>query len=743
MKSDAFELLHPKIQQLVLDQGWTDLHPVQEQAIHRFSASGSDLIITAPTSGGKTEAIILPLLSEYCASPKPATKSVWLLGMSPLKALINDQFQRLCRLCEPLGLPVHRWHGDVDQEVKRRLRDRPSGILLMTPESLESLFINYPHRVKAMFGGLQYIVIDELHALTETERGVHVRSLLSRIAAGIGRKPRSFALSATVGDPFAARSFVNPDDPDSVQLVADRSTARPIFVQVVSVGTAEAYAPEDESDQESWRDEDEPAGNRGPLSRICDDLRNVFRDGSFLVFGNSRRVVEELGDLFRADCQVSSDEPVVALHHGSLAAPLRKKTEALLKSGQPTRALCTSSLELGIDIGAIEAVAQIDAPWSVSSLVQRLGRSGRRPGSNRNLRLYVRIPPLGRDASLVDLLHPQLLQAVAMVKLLLAGWLEPTSPDRMHLSTLTHQILSILKETGAQTPPALYQSLCRRGPFRRVEPSDFKRLLVGLGEHDVLKQDREGLIYLGNPGERITSAPTFYAAFATPVELTVRCGARDLGRLPAMASLQAKNCLLLDGRRWLVHHVDWKRRTVWVSATEIKQPTVFIGSGGEIHDRIAQEMRSVLVGEDRPDWLDAASLEYLELARDAARRAGLDKSSMLDLDGRVRWFPWVGTRTMRTLHCWSQHVGLRCDKDDLSLAFDDISLEHLEAHLADFAEHGVDPLKLAELMPNKQRERFDIYVEDGLLDKANALDRLDVRSARQAAVGVLRWIEGA
>ena len=472
----------------------------------------------------------------------------------------------------------------------------------------------------------------------------------------------------------------------------------------------------------------------GTLGAIADDLRQVFRDGSYLVFANSRRTVEELGDLFRGDCELASDgEPAVALHHGSLAAPLRRRTEFMLKSGKPTRAFCTSSLELGIDIGAVAAVGQIDAPWSVSSMVQRLGRSGRKIGSTSKLRLYVRVPSVETDAALVDLLYPQLLQAVAMVNLLLAGWLEPFKADRMHWSTLVHQVLSTIKEAGGKTALALYDSLCRKGPFRRVEAADFRCLLQGLHEHDLVDQDSDNNIILGMTGEKITSAPGFYAAFSTPVELTARWGAKQLGRLPWTEALKPGECLLLNGQRWVVNNIDWKSKSIWVSPTVVKKPTVFLGGGGEIHDRIFQEMRHVLLGNEEPAWLDARSLDFLRSARETAHRVGLDTSDLLELEDGVQWFPWVGTGTMRTLHLWAAQRGLACSKNFLSLTFGEITLPDLGEHFAELAENGADAVGLAAAMPNKDTERFDEYVPKALLEEANATDRLDVASARRAA----------
>lgn len=713
MQPEAFRLLHPKVQQVVLNLRWTNLYPIQEETIRHIAQCASDLIVAAPTSGGKTEAVFLPILSRLLGNPPIHHASIQVLCISPLKALINDQFARLTRLCKPLDVPVHRWHGDVEVEAKRWVRERPSGLLLITPESVESLFINYPHYLINMFRGLQFVVVDELHSLLESERGMHIRSLLARLKPVIKRRPICIGLSATLGDPFAARCFLNSDNPESVLVISDRSTARPISVEVIPVTAS---------------------GNLSNLGIIAEDMRRIFCDGSHLVFANSRRIVEELADHFLGHCQVDAEgEPALALHHGSLSAQVRRRTESMLKSGKPTRALCTSSLELGIDIGAVEAVAQIDPTWSVASMVQRLGRSGRSIGATSKLRLYVRVPPLQEEVSFVELLYPPLLQAVAMMRLLLSGWLESVNAERLHLSTLVHQVLSVLKETGGRDALALYQTLCREGAFRRVEPADFKSLLQGLRDHDLINQDSEGIIFLGRAGERITSAPSFYAAFCTPVELTVRCGARELGRISASVGLKEGECLILNGGRWLIDQIDWKAKTVWVSATSRRQAPVFLGGVGEVDNRIYEEMRRVLVTAEEPDWLERNGLDLLRSARHAALEAGLLESDLVELENGVQWFPWVGTRTMRTLQLWAKHVGLSCTKDSLSLMFEDTSRTDLEKHLTALTETEIDAVELAAVMPNKQVERFDSYVAKELLDKSNAECRLDLASAKEAA----------
>ncbi len=280
---------------------------------------------------------------------------------------------------------------------------------------------------------------------------------------------------------------------------------------------------------------------------------------------------------------------------------------------------------------------------------------------------------------------------------------------------------------------ALYHSLCRQGPFRRVTAADFKPLLQGLHAHDLIQQDIDGTIFLGLAGERVTSAPGFYASFSSPVELTVRCGARELGRLPASVTLKEGECLLLNGRRWVVDSIVWKSKCVWVSPSAIKKAPAFLGGVGEIHDRVFQEMSLVLLGDEEPEWLDPKSLELLRSARDTARKTGLVETALLDIDDGIQWFPWGGTRTMRTLHLWAKYVGLDCVKDRLSLTFNDLSREKFKTHLALLAEEGADVMKLAESMPNKETERFDRYVQERLLDKANSEYRLDGHGAQEAA----------
>jgi ATP-dependent helicase Lhr and Lhr-like helicase len=748
----AFELLHPQVQWAVQKLGWTALHPIQEQAIPLIIERTNDLIISAPTNGGKTEAVFLPVLSNLLSAPAPSFQVVCI---SPLKALINDQYRRLIALTRGMEIPVHRWHGDVDHQRKQASRNRPRGILLITPESLESNFLNFSHLVPCLYRHLHYAIIDEVHAFLGNERGIHLLSLLARLVEVIGHRPRCFGLSATLGDPQSARAFLNPEQPNSVELIQDDSTKRHIRVTIKTcVRSAKpsespdnphdnrdhvtASSVEEVSQKERPSNEGDSMALPDALGQIAMDIQDQFRGSTNLIFANSRRTVELMADYLRNHSKVLEDpESAFVLHHGSLSRQVRHHTETALKSGHPTNALCTSSLELGIDIGAIEAVAQIDPPCTVSSLVQRVGRSGRRNGQSSVLRMYVLSAVPKQDSAIDDLLFPKLLQAVAMTELLLLGWLEPIEWDRMHLSTLTHQILSKLKENGGVTVSELYRSLCQQGPFRRISPGEFKQLLSSLFEHRLIDQEPQGAIILGLAGEKITSAPNFYAAFATRLELSVRCGRTQVGKLPVTFEIKTGQCLLLNGKRWLIKELDWKTRTIWVAPTAIKKPTVFLGQGGDVHTRIFAQMRRILRGTDEPAWLDPDGKQQLAAARHAAEQVGLTQTDVLGGDDQVQWFPWLGTRGVTTLWLWAEKQQIPCSRGALSLTYEDVSTAGFRRHLEELVEDDVNAIELAALLRAKHHGKFDPFIDEGLLDKANAADRLDLGAAKQAAYNAL------
>ena len=331
------------------------------------------------------------------------------------------------------------------------------------------------------------------------------------------------------------------------------------------------------------------------LDEIAADIVRNFAHSTNLIFVNAKSTIETLAVRLRERVKKEKlpADPFV-VHHGSISKELREEAEAQLKDPAPTTAICSSTLEMGIDLGAVRAVGQVDTPWSVASVVQRLGRSGRRDGETAIMRMYVRDTSPHFGSGLTDLLYPDLLRAVALTRLMLAKWLEPPDIDRLHLSTLVHQVLSCLKQTGGMPAVQLHQTLSKVGPFRHVTAAMFNVLLKGLGKKRVIEQLPQGELILAPLGEQITSNFDFYAAFKGTEEYFIRNGEEHIGNLPADLIPPVGEHIILAGRRWRVEEIDALAKTVFVIPARGGKAPEFLGSGGEIHSRVVQEMRAVL-----------------------------------------------------------------------------------------------------------------------------------------------------
>jgi ATP-dependent Lhr-like helicase len=765
MSKEAFSLLHSGVQETIWKMGWKEFKPIQVQAIQTICETEKHLVICAPTAGGKTEAAFLPIISKLAANPQPSVQAIY---VGPLKALINDQFRRLEELCDKLEIPVNRWHGDVPANQKKKLREKPCGILLITPESLESNFVNYGVQVPRVYQHLSFVVIDELHSFFGNERGVHLQSLLSRLQNTIGFAPRLVGLSATLADPQLARVFIAPDAVESVHVIAEiaakrevkfliktfleappeRDIAAPRLTPEQSLALASSLTPQaigKEKELAALIEQRKRVATTGKpksgdaLDEIADDILQSFKNSTNLIFGNSKMTIEELADKLHQ--RVSEEKwPVdsFVVHHGSLSKDLREDAEAALKSGVPTTALCSSTLEMGIDIGNVRTVGQIDTPWSVSSMVQRLGRSGRRDDEPQIMRMYLREDSPHSRSSLTDLLFPDLLRAIAMTRLMLEKWLEPFDQNRMHVSTLIHQILSFLKQTGGMPAANLFRALCQRGPFRSINQKQFEVLLRCLAEHDLIEQVPQGALILGLLGERITAKFDFYVAFQTAEEFVIRCGQEEIGKLPETFIPPVGESMMLAGKRWLVTEIIFEKKLVLVVNSPGKKSTRFGGASGEIHTRVMQEMKSVLMDNDEPAYLDQDSKTLLRAARQTACIVRLDTTDIVFGRQSIQWFPWVGTRAMRTLSLFASSAKIACDTDKLSITYHLSSPEDFYAHLREITKSKADAVVLASLMPNKAVEKFDEFAPEQLLDEANAKSRLDIPDAVLACKTILK-----
>ena len=729
-KPPAFSRLHTTVQEVLYRMNWTKLRPIQVDAIHEVFDGDSDIVIAARTASGKTEAAFLPVLSRIVSEPRQGVRAIY---AGPLKALINDQFLRLERLCEMAEIPVHKWHGDVGRSAKKALLDSPSGVLLITPESIESLFVNHPARLQLIFANLEFAVIDEMHAFLGSERGAHLKSLVTRLASKSSVPVRRIGLSATLGDMDAARRWLRPGDAQSVRLIEDKSDEKTVRLKIYGylVHRERKYEPEEPRDEFDL-----------PIDRpLALDVFHAFQGRTALIFANSKTDVETYADFARKEAERRGLTDVFRVHHGSLSKGEREDTEEALRSDRPTATFCSSTLEMGIDVGSVEAIGQIGAPWTVSSMAQRLGRSGRREGETQELRLYIEEDEPEGTSPLAARLFPDLLQAIAMVELMVREkWCEPPDIDRLHLSTLVQQILSVITEAGGAVADRLYSVLVERGSFNAVDRPLFVRSLRDMGSADLIEQTAEGLLILGLKGERIVRHHDFYLAFTVNDDYRVTCHGRHIGNVELPPLLEENPYVILAGRRWRILDVDHERHSVLVEPSPGgRRPGFLPGGGGEIHPRVREVMRSLLFREDMPVYLDPGAKEMLARARRAAREAELNRCCFIQDGSNVTWFTWTGTRIHSTLQAIGTSLGgYRIDDlRGIALVFEKTSQNELMSCYGRAPQSNLQADVLARRFPHRALEKYEPYLSEELQCRVFGHDHLDVEGAVRKIVSTL------
>ena len=734
----AFSRLHPRVQRWVWEQGWSELRPAQVAAVEPILAGERDVLISAATASGKTEAAFLPICSAVAGAPRPGLP---VLYVSPLKALINDQYDRLEALCEQVELPVQRWHGDVASSAKAKLLGSPRGVLLITPESLEAILVIQGPRSSALFGGLQYVVVDELHSYVGTERGAQLQSLLHRVELAIRRRVPRIALSATLGDMSGAAEFLRPGGGASVAVIAVDDGETELLLQVrgyevdrpvIEAGPPPATAPVGE-------DADIVEVAHRDMFDIAEHLFRSLRGSDNLVFANARTNVEIYADLL---ARISEREHVpneFLPHHGNLSKEFREFVESRLKDRtRPTTAVCTSTLELGIDIGDVDSIAQVGPPPSVASMRQRLGRSGRR-GDPAILRLYISEPEVTERTSPTDALRAGLVQSIAMVDLLLQHWYEAPVAEDLHLSTLIQQLLSLIAQHGGVRPAEAYGALCGHGPFRRVSTEMFASLLRSLHANQLLTQMEDGILLLDVLGERIVNHYTFYAAFMTPIEYRLVHDGRHLGTIPINYPLIPGQGLIFAGSRWKIMSVDGRRRVVELTHSGAGRPPLFTGTGVDVADRVRKEMLSLYLDSSVPGFLNVAARDLLAEGRANFARYKLGRVRLIAWGEDVLLFPWAGDRTMATIAGALAARGLETSVDGLAVTVDKVSPRGLLDHLAELvSKPPPDPLALAAVVANKELEKYDRFLPPALLDAGYAARSLDLSGAWVAIKAAVR-----
>ena len=720
---NAFDALHPKVQEWVWKQRWSQLRPVQATAVQPILDGDVDVIISAATASGKTEAAWLPICSALATqvesgSTQPGVK---VLYISPLKALINDQHGRLLDLCQAIDIPVNRRHGDVGGKERASIRTAPEGALLITPESLEALFVLQGTHVPKIFASLQYIVIDEMHSFIGTERGAQLQSLLHRIELAIRRPVRRIGLSATFADFSDAQDFLRPRHGERVLVLDSSNESSELRMQLRGyVSNTEQAAPNSSSSVTHPTDKHE----------IADHLYRNLRGNDNLVFANSRAAVEVYSDLLK---RLSEQERVTnefLPHHGNLSKSFREDVEARLKARDtPTTAVCTSTLEMGIDIGSADSIAQIGAPYSVSAIRQRVGRSGRR-GSPATLRTYVSELPLDSNTHLIDRLRASLVQTVAVLDLMLDKWFEPSTTSGLHLSTLIQQVLSVIAQHGGATAAQLYSALCGDGPFVRVDKAMFVDLLRSLAEREVIIQSSDGLLLAGPVGEKVLNHYTFYAAFQTAEEYRLISSGHVLGTIPVDYPVLVGSLMIFTGRRWKVTNIDAPTKTIELTPSSGGLAPPFSGGAGEISDGVRRRMKDLYESDVLPPYLDRVAVDLISEGRASYRQHNLADLTALEAGNDSVIVAWRGSRIINTLSVMLTSQDITATVEGPGLTCRHTPLPDLLVALAQLYEAGIpDPVDLAQHVPAKEIDKHDRFLDEDLLSQSYAASSLDVPGA--------------
>lgn len=744
----------PFIQDYIYGHGWTRLRAVQAAAGDAIFNSDDHVLLCASTASGKTEAAFFPILTLLAEDPP---QSVGVLYIAPLKALINDQFERLTELCTENGIPVWAWHGDVAQSRKKKLLEHPSGVLQITPESLEALLMRKHGAVASLFRDLRFIVIDEIHSLMRGDRGAQTLCLIERLSRLSGTDPRRIGLSATIGDTEKAARFLQGNSRRRARIPAVETPAPEWRLAVEHFFKTGSQA----GDAYCW---DESVPVLPPLAPSSDTpppsadpgIGWIFahtRDKKCLVFTNSREECEGVTTTLRQYCTARGEPERFLIHHGNLSRSIRTDAEAAMKDEEErVTTVTTATLELGIDIGRLERAFQIDAPYTVSGFLQRLGRTGRR-GTPPEMWFAVREEEPEPRTTLPLLLPWRLLQAIAVIECYREErWVEPPRTGRLPFSLLYHQTMATLVSGGEMQPAELASRVLTLSPFSNIEPGDYRTLLRHMLQTGQLERTETGGLIIGLAGERMTGNFRFYAVFQENEEFSVRCESQELGTVVQPPPEGEK--VAIAGRVWLVEEVDVERHVVWVRLVTGKVPAFFGLCPGDIHTRVLEKMRGVLACGRRYPYLMRNAWARLSAARDTAMKAGLGSRVLVNLGGDM-WclFPWLGTYAFMALE---RLIRIRAEKRLGLRAFDSskpyFMIFRMKASEAEFfrvLEEEADALGSPEalLWPGEVPvfEKYDQFVPASLVRKGFACGVLgtdDMRSRVREWALAQRRLEG-
>lgn len=671
--------------------------------------------------------------------------SVGCIYIGPLKALINDQFSRLNDLCAEADIPVWHWHGDVAQSHKAKLMKHPSGILQITPESLEALLLHKHAAIAKLFGDLRFVVIDEVHSLLRGDRGGQTLCLIERLSRIAGVNPRRIGLSATIGDPEGTGEFLSLGTGRKTIIPKIDAKGSKWRLSMEHFYVKDAQAAEDKQIPDALpvleEKTDEAPANADPgIGYIFEHTRGK----KCLVFVNSREECEMVTTTLRHYCELNHEPDRFLVHHGNLSASYRETAEGIMKDdSQYMTTVTTATLELGIDIGRLERAFQIDAPWTVSSFLQRMGRTGRRE-LPPEMWFVIREDEPEVRAMLPTTIPWKLLQGIALVQLYLEErWVEPPRLDRLPFSLLYHQTMSTLASCGELSPRALADRVLRLHYFHRITQEDYRVLLRHLIATDHIQQTEQGGLIVGLAGERVINSFKFYGVFQESEEYTVRSESQELGTIVSPPPVGEK--LAIAGHVWQVLDVDHKRRLIYCRQVKGSVPAYFGQCPGDLHTKILERMRRVLQEDRQYPYLMKNAVARLEQARFTAAHSGAAEKPLINLGGNM-WclLPWVGTYTFLTMERFlkikcADRLGLR-NLDSARPFFIQFTMKADESAffrvLAEEIRKPIDPMELVYPKELPLFDKYDEYLPEELVKKGFAFGVLNVDGLREK---ILSW----
>lgn len=631
----AFDLLSEPIRKYIREQRWESLRKIQEASIPLILGTDLNYVLISRTASGKTEAAFLPILSKV----NFREEGVKVLYISPLIALINDQFMRVEKLCGHLDVRVTKWHGEASKGKKDQLLKNPEGIVLMTPESLEAMFVNKPYNVSHLFASLDYVVIDEIHSFLGSDRGVHLKSLLSRLQQISRNRFSIVGLSATVSDVnryAELKEFLG--NADNTKIIRDH-TPKPI-------NAVFRYFPGDPQEL--------------PLG-LMKDLYVRTRDSKVLVFPNARGRVEEVAVKLKKLSERVGGHQNYFSHHSSVDKEVREYAEFFAKNAslQNFCISCTSTLELGIDIGNVDEVVQIDATNSIASLIQRVGRSGRREDRASNLYLY----STGRWS---------LLQSLACWLLYSEQYIEPVEVIARPYDVLLHQILSIIKGSSGLYLHELLAKINKNPAFSQIREEETKEIVNHLQEIDFLEKLGHEYI-IGVEGEKVVNNKDFYSLFHTPVFFKVSSQGIKIGELPLSPQIKEDENVYLSAKIWKIKYVDYEASKIEVIPAKDGKKPLFFGDAADTAHRIREKMMEILYSDEGYDFLDEEGKQVLKEMREEFSVFPIKdlKEERLLLSGNehTRFYSFAGSKINKTICFLLDQTGAEYTHDDHSSVF--------------------------------------------------------------------------